>query len=123
MCLIFLTTIWFTFQPESTRTHKGKEGPGSDHMDVFHYLSGKYGTPVVQLKRLAVQGAFRTRQREEERGRGEVSFCWPVEANILAPTPQHIRSKVPQCQPMNQPLQGTYQIICLIPVSFQYMSI
>ncbi len=75
------------------QTHPSK---GQEKMDVYHYLSTKYGTPGEQLNELAARGTFVTTQRID----GGYCVRSPVEANILLPTPYHIQPVRPDGNPV-----------------------
>lgn len=70
---------------------RSKPSAGSVKMDVYQYLSRKYGTPAEQLSHLVAAGSFRTSRRND----GGYCVHAPVEANILLPTPRHIRPVKP----------------------------
>lgn len=74
---------------------------------IFEYLHSKYGTPLEQLKHLAVGGSFQTSQSECSLGAGGVPIRWPLEANIVVPTPQHIWQHGTQLEPMSTATKGT----------------
>lgn len=97
----------------------GEEGGGGgweqvplEQAKIFQYLQSKYGTPAEQLKSLAIGGNFKTRQSECSMGNGEVPICWPIEANIVVPTPRHIRQLGAQLEPMNK--QGNFVTSTLV---------
>ena len=74
---------------------------------IFEYLHSKYGTPLEQLKHLAVGGSFQTSQSECSLGAGGVPIRWPLGANIVVPTPQHIWQHGTQLEPMSTATKGT----------------
>ena len=74
---------------------------------IFKYLHSKYGTPLEQLKHLALGGSFQTSQSECSLGAGGVPIRWPVEANIVVPTPQHVWQHGAHLEPMSTFTQGT----------------
>ena len=77
---------------------------------IFEYLHSKYGTPLEQLKHLAVGGSFQTSQSECSLGAGGVPIRWPLEANIVVPTPQHIWQHGTRLEPMNTGTKGTLHL-------------
>ena len=93
---------------EARRGERGERGGGGwerlplEQAQIFQYLHSKYGTPAGQLKNLAIRGNFKTRQSECSMGDGGVPIRWPVEANIVVPTPRHIRQLGAQLEPMNK---------------------
>jgi len=98
----------------------GEEGGGGggwgqlplEQAKIFQYLQSKYGTPEEQLKSLAIGGNFKTRQSECSMGNGDVPIRWPIEANIVVPTPRHIRQLGAQLEPMNK--QGNFVTSTLV---------
>ena len=74
---------------------------------IFKYLHSKYGTPLEQLKHLALGGSFQTSQSECSLGAGGVPIRWPVEANIVVPTPQHVWQHGAHLEPMSTFTEGT----------------
>lgn len=73
-----------------TEKLRNQAAPPSKEIQLFEYLNSKYGTPVEQLSSLATNGTYRTRQSDFVVG-GGVHIRWPVEANIIHPTPKHTR--------------------------------
>ena len=55
-------------------------------VDVYEYLSAKYGIPIAQLKHLTKRGSYKTKAMACGDGG---SIRWPIEANIAVPTPKH----------------------------------
>ncbi len=89
-----------------TMEKQSRHSNGHEKMDIYRYLSMKYGTPVDQLQQLVSCGAFRSSQREE----GGYGIRSPGEANILLPTPQHIRPDRPDKEPL-QPVKPEREVL------------
>ena len=80
-----------------------------DNQTIYDYLYSKYGTPYDQLKHLMQNGRFLS---PSEKVRAEVSIDqrvrWPVECNIIQPTPQLSTHQIQPKMPMQSfgPLLG-----------------
>ena len=105
-------------EPALLHASKDQRHRSTNTQDVFQYLSSKYGTPAEQLKRLAVSGSFRTRRMDCVVG-GGVSVRWPVEANIIHATPQHVLDTSPPLQPFYQQDQGVCLCRTCVPNNYE----
>ena len=82
---------------------------------LFRYITSKYGTPVEQLLHLSSSGCFKSVSFESS-GHGDGSvICFPLEANIILPTPSHVvnASSLTMLSPLKP--QDTKSSLNLVP--------
>lgn len=112
-------------QPESVQVNLAQTPRISERRDLedrggklpvlFRYITSKYGTPVEQLLHLSSSGCFKSVSVESS-GRGDGSVIYfPLEANIILPTPSHVvnTSSLTMLSPLK--LQGTKSSLNLVP--------
>ena len=82
---------------------------------LFRYITSKYGTPVEQLLHLSSSGCFKSVNFESS-GHGDGSVIYfPLEANIILPTPSHVvnASSLTMLSPLKP--QGAKSSLNLVP--------
>lgn len=78
-------------------------------IEIFQYISSKYGTPSEQLSNLQVEGKFLTTEFDSSGVKSGPTIHYPLEANICIPTPKHVRDPTSHAAQRDQQINSSVQ--------------